>query len=741
MKKIIGCLVIICFAYSEKEICAQDGAWISQTIIGAPGGNALAGCGESCAGVTWQTSQYVYFFDINSSQWMEVDLGIQRIFHDIVAEGQTIMAYSDSLLIGYSAITSQWDTIRYSGTLLNPNNYVPSRGYGCGENLAYFLTDSHFYIFDSQLGTWRVDSYNLPSGFTNNNGMAWSQEDYVGVMLQDFGQNKFLNMAYSLHAHGFAQLAEGGNTSGYWKMTHGFVSEWDGASTCLFSGYSALSNQFSQIILPVSYLQMSETVIPGDNVIEKTVFACSYTELVSGTLRSSHTYGYDTRLGNWTENIFDYDPREMNGGGVGGGGGQFAVGSAYNINSNSPDYNSKTYFIYSGQSGQFSTVTPGLYISAGVYASPMTGGTVVMAWDTTNVWFYNIETGQSQMRPVWGRYAVEQFAAENYCTIGSYEQPSSDSMNFYIYYGPTNHCTKITTWKSLTLWGYGTYDIYPLTTGAGANDIYFYSTLVDNVVHLNFPDGSTPGYSLNDKIALGISTNLSYIYDATLNTVHSENYNFRNPWGLGTHIFSIKTDDYHMATYSVVTHQWSEFTVSENILLACPTEGYIGLFRTPSINKFYAFNGYYSNLVPLEPAGSHVDAMVGGKTALVVQSSHLYAFDPYASITGVRNLVSNDLLPSGFSLKQNYPNPFNVSTNIEYELSRPSMVVLRIYNALGQEVRTLINEKQTAGEWSINWDGRDGNHQPIGSGIYIYQMQVGNAIQSRKIMLIKSGIY
>ena len=381
MKKIIGCLIIICFVYSEKEIFAQDGAWISQTIIGAPSGNALAGCGESCAGVTWQTSQYVYFFDINSSQWMEVDLGIQRIFHDLVSEGQTVMAYSDSLLIGYSAITSHWDTVRYAGTPMNPNYNIPARGYGCGGNLAYFLTDSHFYIFDSQLGTWKVDSYSLPSGFTNNNGMVWSQEDYVGVMLQDFSQNKFLNMAYSLHAHEFAQLAEGGSTSGYWKMTHGFVAEWDGTETCRFSGYSALSNQFSQIILPVGYLQMSETVIPGEHVIEKTAFACSYKESLSTIVRV-HIFGYDTRMGNWTENIFDYNPQEINGGGVDGGGGQFAVGSAYDINSNS-----MTYFIYNGQSGQFSTVTPGLYVSSGVYARPITVVAVLMAYDASNVWF------------------------------------------------------------------------------------------------------------------------------------------------------------------------------------------------------------------------------------------------------------------------------------------------------------------------------------------------------------------
>jgi flagellar hook assembly protein FlgD len=69
------------------------------------------------------------------------------------------------------------------------------------------------------------------------------------------------------------------------------------------------------------------------------------------------------------------------------------------------------------------------------------------------------------------------------------------------------------------------------------------------------------------------------------------------------------------------------------------------------------------------------------------------------------------------------------------------MVILSIYDVLGNKIRTLVNEKQTEGFWSINWDGSNSNHQPTDPGIYIYQLQVGDAIQTRKMMLIKSGIY
>ena len=718
---------------------AQTGAWISQTISGNPGGNALADCGENCTGTTWQLSRYVYFFDSNNSQWTEVDLGSQQVFHDLVAEGQTIMAYSDSLLIGYSAITSQWDTVYYTGTLLDSNYSVPNRGYGCGTNLAYFVTDYAMYVFDSELGQWKKGIFSPHDPFFNGN-TYWSQGDYAAAILSTSFYGKRVNMAYSQHTHNFVELVEGGFPGVSVQMTHGFVTEWDDHTTFIFNGYSALSNQFSQLVLTPPYGQITFTdAIPGDQVIEKTVFACNYIELVSDILRRSHTYGYDTRLGNWTENTFDYDPQEMMAGSVLTGG-QAAVSQAYNINPNSTDYNLMTYIIYNGQSGLFSTVTPGLYMSAGIYATPMMGGTVIMAFDTSNVWFYNIENGQSQLFPLSGPYTVERFLAENYGIICSYEQPSSDSMKLSIYNGTTNHYTALTTWKTSDFWGWGTYDIFPLITGMGGNDIYFYSALVDNFTHMIFPGGS-PGELLNDQLAVAYSANLSYLYDAMLNTVHTENYSFMTTTGLGSHIFAIKTDDYHVVAYSGVTHQWSDFTVPDQILGAS-AGAYIALVRTPSwVNKFYVYNGFHDNLVELDLAGSTTESLVGEKTALVVQNDMVYAFDPQA-VTGISEPQDISSTPSSFSLSQNYPNPFNPSTKIRYEIPGQArkdnmLVTLKVYDVLGSEIATLVNEEKPAGSYDVEFDGSN-----LTSGVYFYQLRAGSSkgqvfVQTKKMLLIK----
>jgi photosystem II stability/assembly factor-like uncharacterized protein len=94
-------------------------------------------------------------------------------------------------------------------------------------------------------------------------------------------------------------------------------------------------------------------------------------------------------------------------------------------------------------------------------------------------------------------------------------------------------------------------------------------------------------------------------------------------------------------------------------------------------------------------------------------------------------------LPSTFSLRHNYPNPFNTLTIIEYELPEASNVALKIYNVNGQEVKTLINKVQTAGRHSVNWDGQDDFQQPLSSGIYLYTLQVGKHVESKKMIFLK----
>ncbi len=99
-------------------------------------------------------------------------------------------------------------------------------------------------------------------------------------------------------------------------------------------------------------------------------------------------------------------------------------------------------------------------------------------------------------------------------------------------------------------------------------------------------------------------------------------------------------------------------------------------------------------------------------------------------VTDVNNETGS---PVSFSLSQNYPNPFNPSTKIKYSFPLESNVVLKIYNVLGEEVRTLVNnELKSAGTFTIDF-----NASSLPSGVYLYRLQAGDFVQVKKMMLLK----
>ncbi|MCI0531301.1 MAG: FG-GAP-like repeat-containing protein [candidate division Zixibacteria bacterium] len=99
--------------------------------------------------------------------------------------------------------------------------------------------------------------------------------------------------------------------------------------------------------------------------------------------------------------------------------------------------------------------------------------------------------------------------------------------------------------------------------------------------------------------------------------------------------------------------------------------------------------------------------------------------------------VNGNSIPDVFSLDQNYPNPFNPATSIQYRLAEPSNVDLKIFNILGQEVVSLVNEFKGAGQHQVAWDGKDQKGRLVPAGIYIYKIQAGDFVQSKKMLLLK----
>jgi hypothetical protein len=103
----------------------------------------------------------------------------------------------------------------------------------------------------------------------------------------------------------------------------------------------------------------------------------------------------------------------------------------------------------------------------------------------------------------------------------------------------------------------------------------------------------------------------------------------------------------------------------------------------------------------------------------------------------VLKLVEGRTVPREFALSQNYPNPFNPTTVIRYQLPVNSVVTLKVYNILGQEVATLVNGMEEPGFKSVEFDGRSENGSMLPSGVYFYRIQAAGFIAARKMLLLR----
>lgn len=146
----------------------------------------------------------------------------------------------------------------------------------------------------------------------------------------------------------------------------------------------------------------------------------------------------------------------------------------------------------------------------------------------------------------------------------------------------------------------------------------------------------------------------------------------------------------------------------------------------------YGNDGNHFNQQLNSGSNSKVSSTIAN--ALTFSSDHLPVFADFVfhNVTGVEK---NSSVAKDFHLMQNYPNPFNPATTINYSLPPTSvaqMVNLTVYDVLGRNVATLVNERQSVGTYSVTFDAKN-----LPSGVYIYKLTAGGFIQTKKMMLLK----
>jgi hypothetical protein len=283
----------------------------------------------------------------------------------------------------------------------------------------------------------------------------------------------------------------------------------------------------------------------------------------------------------------------------------------------------------------------------------------------------------------------------------------------------------------------GTDYAFRSTTGTGGTNPLTFTSGTITILNPNSTSSANPELAASSSVAPNISGSSTFVLGQGSNTVASAagfRINLNNAAALNN--LTINTGTVGVALLANVTVK-GKLTITSCGPLS-------GAFTWTAPN--YVFNGTapqvtgsimpatVKNVTINNPAGVTSSQALTITDTLFLVSGTLSG--PYTAGTTVK--VSTGVqdqstgIPQEYSLQQNYPNPFNPSTSISYQLPANSFVSLKVFDMLGREVATLVDEVKNAGTYSTTW-----NASGFGSGIYFCKMQAGSFSATRKLVLMK----
>ena len=189
------------------------------------------------------------------------------------------------------------------------------------------------------------------------------------------------------------------------------------------------------------------------------------------------------------------------------------------------------------------------------------------------------------------------------------------------------------------------------------------------------------------------------------------------------------------APFSLNNDEWTHVGVKFD---ADSIEGFRYLGNNPDVPLWSSNIGtkeqLYGDLANIDQLRFYIRDPEASNIEYTIVIDKLEGVDEFSQniiLTDIENEIVNNL-PFSYELLQNYPNPFNPATKIRFSLKNPEFVSLKIYNMLGQEIMTLLNEPKKAGQYTVDFIGAN-----LASGVYVYQLSAGSFISAKKMMLIK----
>ncbi|HUX60026.1 MAG TPA: T9SS type A sorting domain-containing protein [Ignavibacteriaceae bacterium] len=313
--------------------------------------------------------------------------------------------------------------------------------------------------------------------------------------------------------------------------------------------------------------------------------------------------------------------------------------------------------------------------------------------------------------------------------------------------------------------------------GIPIDSVYIQNCTFYNITSSIYRDGGGTVNNLyyNHNTAVNIGYNglkIGEAKDVLVSNNIFKNCGFLGQTGSATHIISLSSYPDPTVTQQVVFKN-NNFFIDTNIINLYPTlnQTVLAPVTFDSLSLSYVTNSGYASTninealnfkkepsLPLQtiktfyntPSATQVDMDTVGQANF--DFSYANTYNSYTGstdgkplgavswfglmLTGIKGNLTNTI-PSKYELNQNYPNPFNPTTNIQYVLPKQGEVSLNIYNILGQMVRSLVNNVQSAGVHLVTWDGANQAGQKVTSGIYFYKLSAGNFVNVKKMIMLK----
>jgi hypothetical protein len=175
------------------------------------------------------------------------------------------------------------------------------------------------------------------------------------------------------------------------------------------------------------------------------------------------------------------------------------------------------------------------------------------------------------------------------------------------------------------------------------------------------------------------------------------------------------------------------------------TTSYINIYyeiKIDPLNENYLFSIYTNTLYGSSDgginwlyAGSNLPSSITNIYTFFAYSNKLYLFTNIGHIIGtpiLTDIEKSDITLMDFSLFQNFPNPFNPTTRIKYQIPELSLVSIKVFDVLGNEIATLVNEERPTGSYEVEFNGSG-----LPSGVYFYKLQTDSFIEIKKMLLLK----